>query len=190
MIRKLSAVLGLVAIFSTAAANAESGFYAGGGVGSAGVELDFAGSGFNLPNFDEDDFAWKVMAGFNADLPVFNVGAEIGYVDFGGPSADILGVDVDLDSTGVNAFGVAGFDLGPIGVFGKLGLVSWDLEATIAAQGVPTERVTDDGTDLAYGIGARFGLGSLEVRGEYEIYDIEDTEDVGMFSASLVFYFN
>jgi len=35
----------------------------------------------------------------------------------------------------------------------------------------------------------KFGVGSLEVRGEYEIYDIEDSEDVAMLSVGLVWRF-
>ena len=130
------------------------------------------------------------MAGYSFDLIAFDLGVEAGYVDFGQPSADVLGVDVEFDTTGFNLFGVAGFDIGPVGVFAKLGYVSWDIEATIAAQGLPPESVSDDGSDLAYGAGVRFGLGALEVRGEFEVYDIDDTEDVSMVSASLVYHFN
>ena len=187
---RIKLVFAVLTAFSAAAANADSGFYAGGGVGNAGVEVDFTDAGFNIPEFDEDEFAWKVMAGYNLELVTFDVGVELGYVNFGKPSADILGVDVDFDTTGIHAFGIAGFDVGPLGVYGKLGLVSWDIEATIEAQGLPAESLTDDGTDLAFGAGVRFGIGALEVRGEYEVYDIEDTERVGMASASLVYYFN
>lgn len=190
MIRKFSVPVVFLTLGFVSAANADSGFYAGGGVGNAGVEVDFDTNAFNAPNFDENEFAWKVMAGYNLELITFDVGVELGYVNFGEPSADLLGVDVDFESTGIQAFGVAGFDLGPVGVYGKLGLVSWDIEATIEAQGLGSDRVSDDGTDIAYGVGLKFGLGPLEIRGEYEVYDIEDTENVNMASASLVYYFN
>jgi hypothetical protein len=190
MIRKFSVLLGVFAIFSTAAANADSGFYAGGGVGNAGVKLDFLDAGFDLPDFDEDDFAWKVMAGYNFDIIAFDLGVEAGYVDFGQPAADVLGVGLAFETTGFNLSGVAGFDLGPLGVFAKLGYVSWDIKATLEAQGLPPESVTDDGSDLTYGAGVRFGIGALEVRGEYEIYEIDETDDMSMASVSLVYYFN
>ena len=164
---------------------ADSGLYVGGSVGSAGIELDFVESGFDLPEFDEDDFAWKVFGGYNVDLIAFDVGVEAGYVDFGQPSASIFGVDLELDPTGFTVFGVAGFDLGPVGVFGKLGYVAWDLEATV--DGVS---VDDDGSDLAYGAGLRFNVGSIEIRGEYEVYDVDDTDRVGMASAGIVYFFN
>lgn len=196
MTRKLRVLIGVFALFVVtpfSAAMADSGLYVGGGVGNAGIELDFQDAGFNLPDFDEDDFAWKVMAGYNLDLLTFDLGVELAYVDFGQPSGDIpVLVDVfnvELDTTAIALFGVAGFDLGPVGVFGKLGYVSWDLDATISAVGIAPDSFSDDGSDLAYGAGVRFNLGSLEVRGEYEIFDVEDT-DISMVSASLVYHFD
>ena len=79
--------------------------------------------------------------------------------------------------------------MGPLNVFGKLGYVSWDVEATVSAVGVPSESVEDDGSDVAYGVGVRFGLGSIEARGEYEIFDFDETE-IEMVSVSLAFYFD
>jgi hypothetical protein len=35
----------------------------------------------------------------------------------------------------------------------------------------------------------RFNLGSVEIRGEYEIYDISDVEDVTMLSVGLAYRF-
>ena len=45
------------------------------------------------------------------------------------------------------------------------------------------------GSDPAYGVGLRFTLGSIEIRGEYEVFDIEDADDVYMASAGLVWRF-
>ena len=170
-------------LLMSAESKADSGFYIGGSVGTAAVELD-TGDPVNPVIFDEDDFAWKAFGGYNFDLPILNLGIEGGYVDFGGPSADIGGILFAVDSDGFDAFGVLGIDLGPIGVFAKVGVIAWDAEASI--DGVTD---TDDGTDPAYGIGAKIGLGSLAFRLEYELFDIEDTEDVTMISAGLVWTF-
>ncbi len=167
----------------SAESKADSGLYIGGSVGIAGVEID-TGTPVNPVIFDEDDFAWKVFAGYNFDLPILNLGIEAGYVDFGGPSADIGGILFAVDSDGFDAFGVLGIDLGPIGVFAKAGVIAWDAEVSI--DGVTD---TDDGTDPAYGIGVKIALGSLALRVEYELFDIEDTEDISMISAGLVWTF-
>ncbi len=188
MINTLRAALIACALLAFGAASAaETGFYIGGNVGNAGVELDFADEGFDLPDFDEDDFAWKVFGGYNFGLagPI-DLGIEGGYVDFGAPSGTVLDVPVEIDPTGWNIFGVGGFELGPVGVFAKLGYVAWDIEAAVADVNVGS----DDGSDLAWGVGARFNLASIEVRGEYESYDIEDADRVDMISVGIAFYFD
>jgi hypothetical protein len=38
-------------------------------------------------------------------------------------------------------------------------------------------------------VGLRFNLGSFEIRGEYEIFDISDAEDVTLLSAGIVVRF-
>jgi len=170
-------------LLMSAESKADSGLYIGGSVGTAGVEID-AGTPVNPVLFDEDDFAWKAFAGYNFDLPILNFGIEGGYVDLGGPSADIGGSLIEVDSDGYDVFGVLGIDLGPIGIFAKAGVIAWDAEFSI--DGVTG---TDDGTDAAYGVGAKISLGSLAFRVEYELFDIEDTENVGMISAGLVWTF-
>lgn len=167
---------------------AESGFYLGGSIGSAAVEADIDGA-IGLPQpppvFDEDDFGWKVFAGYNFALgEVFMLGLEGGYTDLGKPSADILNTPISVSPTAMNLYGTAGFDLGPINLFAKYGVVNWDVEAFI-----DDIRVSDDGSDPAYGVGLRFNLGSVEIRGEYEIFDISDAEDVTMLSVGLAYRF-
>src|SRR5690606_8616130 len=103
----------------------------------------------------------------------------------GAPSVGEAATEIEVDVTGWDLFGLAGIELGPIGVFAKAGMISWDADTTlgeIATGG-------DDGTDPAYGIGARFTLGSLEIRGEYEYFDIDSAEEVYMLSAGVAFAF-
>ena len=167
---------------------ADGGLYFGGGVGTAAVEAVIDDGGVILPSppptFDEDDLGWKVMGGYNFALAGFSLGLEGSYVNLGAPSMDIATIPVEVESTALAGFGTAGVDFGPLGVFGKLGMVAWDADAVIDGIGV-----SDDGTDPAYGIGARLYLGSFEFRGEYEIFDIEDTEDVTLVSLGLVWRF-
>jgi hypothetical protein len=171
-------------LLATAESRADSGFYIGGSVGQAGIELDDSDPVQPI-DFDEDDFAWKGFAGYNFDLAVVELGLEVGYVNLGNPSADVLGSSVEIETDGLDAFGVIGVALGPIGVFGKYGVISWDAEGTI--DGLPA--FDEDGSDPAYGLGAKFGLGSLDIRIEYEVFDIEDADDVSMISAGLVWTF-
>ena len=170
-------------ILFSAESEAETGFYVGGNIGQAAIEIDVADQ-VQIFAFDEEDFAWKAYGGFNFGLVVLDLAVEAGYVNLGGPSGNILGSQLAVDVDGFDAFGVIGFNFGPLGVFAKAGMISWDAEASI--DGLST---SDDGTDLAYGIGVKFGLSSLDIRAEYELFDIDDTEDVSMISVGIVWSF-
>jgi hypothetical protein len=167
-----------------APAESQAGGYIGGSVGQAYIEVD-AGTPIVPQTFDENDFGFKAFAGYEFSLTAITLGVEVDYVDFGAPSGDVAGTQFEVEVDGIAGFGIAGFDLGPLGIYAKYGLISWD--ASISIDGF--DAGSDDGTDPAYGVGVKFGLGSLQVRGEYEIYDIEDSEDVAMLSVGLVWRF-
>jgi len=152
---------------TVASAGADSGFYIGGGVGDASVDID---------DFDESDSAYKIFGGYNIGfIPLVDFAVEASYVDFGNPGNSSANVEI----TGINAFGLAGLSFGPFGVFAKAGMMDWDVDSSGGS---------DSGTDPAYGVGARFSLGSFAVRAEYELYDV-DRADVEMLSVSAVFTF-
>jgi hypothetical protein len=191
MLQKYNVLKGLAA---TAAASvlllsgpalADSGLYVGGSVGNTTLEADFVDpiGGGNL-TLDENDFSWKVFGGYMFDLPVVNLGVEAGYRDLGGPSATLAAETYGIEATAWDAYGVAGFDLGPVNVFGKLGFVSWDADLTAAGFDG-----SDDGTDTAYGVGASISLGSFALRAEYEMFDVSEVQDLYMLSAGFVYTF-
>lgn len=181
----LSATAALLASFMVIApAESQAGGYFGGSVGQAYIEVD-AGTPTVPATFDESDFGFKAFVGYEFELTTLTLGVELDYVDFGAPSGDVVGSQFEVEANGIAGFGTAGFDLGPLGIYGKLGLISWD--ASFSVDGF--DAGSDDGNDTAYGVGVKFGLGTLEVRGEYEIYDIEDSEDVAMLSVGLVWRF-
>lgn len=176
-----AALMASALMFAPAETKAE--VYLGASIGQAGVELDVPA--VQPLAFDENDFAWKAFVGYQWQLTAISLGVEGGYVDLGAPSGDVLGSRIEVDSDGFDAFGTLGFNLGPVGVFAKYGVIAWDASASI--DGI--DAGSDDGTDPAYGIGAKIGLGSLDIRAEYEIFDIEDTDDVTMISVGLVWSF-
>lgn len=188
--RLLACGLVVAAASVAAPAHADSGFFIGGSAGGATLEAEFDPTSLpGLPSsFDEDDTAWKLFAGYKLDLPLITLGVEGGYVNFGQPDLLVAGsggpIGIEVETTGLNVWGTAGVELGPLDLYGKLGMISWDIEAGIDGFG----SVEDDGTDPAYGVGLSFGLGSLELRGEYEIYDFDDA-DYEMLSVGIAFRF-
>jgi outer membrane immunogenic protein len=183
----IASLLGLAVLSLSPAAFAESGPFIGASVGTATVSADVPDPidpGFADINFDEDDFAWKVYGGYAWDLPILDLGVELGYFDLGSPSADVVGEKVGISVSGYSAFALAGVNLGPVGLFIKGGIASWDANLLIADL-----RGSDSGSDPAYGIGLRLTFGSLEVRGEYENFDIADADDVYMATLGLAWRF-
>ena len=181
----LGAIALAAALAAPQAAEADDGFYIGIGAGGATLEADLGPSAFpSLPSeIDEDDSAIKVFGGYNWDLPVVTLGVEAAYADFGEPDIDIAGDLLLIDTTALKLWGTAAINVGPVDVFGKLGTIMWDSEAEFLGSSDST-----DGSDMGYGVGARFAIGSLEVRGEYEIYDL-DGADLSMLSLGVAYRF-
>jgi len=181
----LSVALTLMASFvAFVPAESQAGGYIGGSVGQSYIEFN-AGTPSVPEEFDENDFGWKAIVGYEFELAAISLGLEANYVEFGAPSGDVMGSQVEVDADGFAGFGTVGFNIGPVGVFAKAGLISWD--ASISIDGF--DDGSDDGSDPAYGIGAKLGLGPVDIRAEYELYDIEDSEDVAMVSVGLVWRF-
>jgi len=176
-----------VGLASVGDARAESGFYLGGSVGDATISADVPdGKLGDTFKFDESDFGWKAFGGYNFDVAFMDFAIEGGYVDLGSPSGTSpLGSTLGIDVAGWDAFALAGFKLGPVGLFAKAGMISWDADSTF--DGV--DAGGDSGSDPAYGVGARFILGGFEIRGEYEMFDISDAQDVYMLSLGVAFKF-
>jgi hypothetical protein len=154
--------LTLVFLLATAPAMAvESGFYIGGSLGGATTEVTEGGD-----TFDEGDTAWKLFAGYHF-LQFFAV--EAAYRDLGSPDDTIQGSDVKVSPTALDAAGLAGIPLGPVYLFGKLGVVWWDADVT-----VDDVKVSDDGTDYEVGIGVSADIAKIQLRGEIEYMDAAD----------------
>lgn len=93
------------------------------------------------------------------------------------------------------ALGLARPDFGFFGVFAKAGLTAWDAGGRSSSLGGIADDLGDDGFDPAYGIGARLTFWSIEVRAEYEYFDIDldgpggAGADLSMFSLGAAWTF-
>lgn len=172
--RKTLFMMALLACGSTAMA-ADNGIYVGGSLGQANVEIDEGPI-----DIDGDDTGFKVIAGIR---PLDWLGVEANYVNFGEVEDDGL----ELDADGISAFAVGFLAVGPVDLFAKGGLVSWD--SSVGLDGVSGDLRSDDGTDLAYGVGAQFRVWSLSLRAEYEVFDVDDVDDLNMISVGFTFTF-
>jgi len=173
----LLAALFLLAAPATAADN---GIYLGAGVGLSNVTIDDADS---LPDFDEDDTGFKIIAGIR---PLDWLGAELNYIDFGTPAGNADGSRVETEATALAAFAVAFLELPLVDLFGKLGVVRWDARASAPDFGLAAD---DSGTDLAWGLGVQARLLSLGLRLEYERFEVSSFDETSFLSLSVTYTF-
>jgi hypothetical protein len=169
---------------TTIACLAFTGVHAGGYVGAAAGQ----GSTQIQPDptftaFDGSGTAYKVLGGWRV-IKFFGIEAD--YRDFGTQEDEILGQGVQVETTALDLFAVGVIPIGSWELFGKAGYSRWDAE--ISAVGVPGG-VSDDGTDIAYGVGVAYTFSKVGLRLEYEEFDVEDVDQVNMFSFGFDFRF-
>lgn len=170
-----SIVVSVAALLGASVASAaDNGFYLGASVGDANVEIDEG-----LAQIDSNDTGFKVIAGFR---PLDWLAFEANYVNFGEPEQGQLESEAD----GFSGFVVGFLPIGPVDLFAKGGVVSWD--GSVSLKNGP-ELSKQDGTDLAYGVGAQFRLLSLSFRAEYELFDVDDVKDANMLSIGVTYTF-
>jgi OOP family OmpA-OmpF porin len=186
-------LLGLMVILVAAAVPAsavENGFYIGGSIGGSSLEVRDVDDELGDLRFSDGDTAYKLFAGFRF---LNFLAVEAGYVDLGDPS-DIVGevegspIELQIGVKGWDAFAVGLLPIGPVDLFAKVGVVSWDADIR-AAWADLTDSDSDSGNDAAYGIGVALRLGNVALRAEGEQFDIGDAEDVYLFSVGATFTF-
>ena len=158
---------------------ADNGFYLGGSIGQANLQIDdLTGGALPDDDFDADDTAFKLIAGIR---PLDWLAVEAAYVNFGEPKDEVLGFPLEAEGDGISAFAVGFLAVGPVDLFAKAGLIAWDSKIEGGA-------FDDDGSDLAYGVGAQFRVLGLSIRAEYEKFEISDV-DLDMVSIGLTYTF-
>lgn len=167
---------GLAAGFALGAAPtmaAGTGFYVGAGAGET------HGDGA----FDDQTNHWKLTGGYHFGwLPFLDLGAELSYVNTGELEGEVNGRSASLEVESVQAMGLAGLSVGPLGLYAKAGMADWDAERS----GGLGDR---SGTDPVYGVGARLGLFGLTGRLEYERIDADVIGDLDLVTAGVIYTF-
>jgi outer membrane immunogenic protein len=161
--------------------HAADGLYLGAGVGIATIkdEVDTSGS------FESDEGSYKAFVGWRFDvIPAIDLAVELAYTEFGKPTQNVGGQEVKYKLNGPSLAGLLIVPLGPVDLYGKLGMMDWSLDRTV---GAGTTR--SSGTDAFYGAGIGFYIWKIGFRAEYERFEIKDVERVDMFSLSALFQF-
>jgi OOP family OmpA-OmpF porin len=174
---------GALAFAMASAQAADEGFYVGVGTGQAQIKDN--PSELGGARFDETGTPYRVFGGYRLGaIPLLDFAAEIGYRDLGDAEGTVNGTAARYTIKGPDAAVLAIFPFLGFDIFGKVGVMQYDLDKTIAG-------ATTGGTGTApiYGAGVGFRFWRLGVRAEYERIDIDkvDTVDVGMVSVTFRF---
>jgi outer membrane immunogenic protein len=161
--------------------HAADGLYLGAGVGIATIKDEVNTSG----SFESDEGSYKAFVGWRFDvIPAIDLAVELAYTEFGKPTQNVGGQEVKYKLNGPSLAGLLIVPLGPVDLYGKAGVIDWDLDRTVGSS--TTNR---SGTDAFYGGGIGFYLGKIGFRAEYERFEIKDLDGVDMFSLSALFQF-
>jgi OOP family OmpA-OmpF porin len=159
-------VLGVPSLAMAQMKSADSGWYIGGNVGKADVDVT-----------GDDDMSFKILGGYQINR---NFAAEVGYTDFGKTSSG--GTEVKANAWEAVAVGI--LPIGDkFGIFGKAGFF-WG-----EAKGGGT---TDDSVELTYGVGVSYDFTKqFSIRGEWQKYtDVGNgATDIDVMSVGVVYRF-
>jgi hypothetical protein len=160
----------------------DEGLYLGAGWGSYNVQIDDVDDTDEaIQRIDDDDNAWKAFVGWRLN-PYFSF--ELAYVDFGEPGDQLEGSgtsgDYRLSLSGFQPAVYAGFPLGPVELFGKLGYYFYDVDLNVDLDDLTDDVFTSDTSEEAWSYG--FGAGitffdRLHAKLEYEKIDTDVIDD-------------
>jgi opacity protein-like surface antigen len=179
-----AASAGALASGSAVAQENDEGFYLGGGVGQFNLKLDDVDQTDEaIERLDDDDTAWKAFVGWRMN-PHFAL--ELAYVDFGGPSDRFetsgSSGDFSAEISGFEPSIVGTIPLGPVELFGKIGYLFYDVDASVDLDNGPGFDSSSSEQDLTYGggVGMTF-FQRLNARLEYQRIDSSVVDDADAF---------
>lgn len=151
--------------------------YGGAGIMSSSVD-NLHGTGFNI-----DNTSFKLLAGARFSL----LGAELDYYHLGSESRRFYFGGVNADARAFAAYAVGYLPLPILDFYGKVGLDRWQLSGSSASPAL--FQFSENGTRLAWGLGAQAHFGNLIGRLEYEHLNMASTDGARVVSLSVAFNF-
>lgn len=166
----LLAAGGLLAVsmpsFAEELPHQEPGVFIGGGAIYTRLNNDFSSQDFDTDDFDDDRMSWKAFAGYRF-TPIFSVEGQ--YIDFG----DAENKSARVEADGWTAALVADIPFKFIQPYAKAGALFWNTDAHLRGALADASKVSSDGTDFFWGVGARMDLSdNLDLRLEYERFEL------------------
>ena len=188
---KAKYLLGALAIATAAfalpaSAQSMSSVYIGGSLGQSDADVNCEGFAC-----DTKDTGWRIFGGYQFNR---HFSAELGYANLGKATVDFGGGDTfETEATAFDLSAVGAFPVGPVSIYGRLGLYRADIETSEPLFGINTE---ESSNGILFGAGVQWDFTkNLGLRGEWTRYDgleaCSDCEkvDVDVLSIGLLWRF-
>lgn len=159
----------------------ETGIYLGGGVGTSFINYTLESSNLDDVKFDDNNFAYKVFAGYRANN---FLSFEGGYRNTGKAEDKTNEYTISSTTKGWDIEAVGTLDLEILFAFAKAGAFFWNTENTFGQ-----EIFEENETGFLWGVGAGVKLGELAVRLEWESLGTTNPESLSMLTAGVTFGF-
>jgi hypothetical protein len=147
------------------------GFYIGGAIGKATVEVEDDQTG---QIFDAEDTGYKIIAGYRI---IDWVAVEVNYSDYGDPVDRFFGRNMTASYDGLSVSALGMLPLGQFDLFGRLGITRLESDFRIAGF---AGNLSDESTEPLIGLGAQFRpIPNLAIRLEAEgiLLDANNDDD-------------
>jgi OmpA-OmpF porin, OOP family len=153
------------------------GLYAGGALTQSKYDVD----GFGVSGIDDGDDGWKAILGYRFTS---RYGVEGSFIYFGQATAPATaaGGPFLAEARAIPAFGVGYLPLGPVELFGKIGLALVDAQGNVGAAEYDERSI-----EFAFGAGAQVRLNRFAIRAEYERFDTDAIGKLGLFSLGVTY---
>lgn len=144
------------------------GFYIGGGVGEATVELEDDDSAVD---FKGDDTGHKLIAGYRI---IDWVAVEANYANYGEARDTLFGFEFESDFKALSVSGLGMLPLGNFDLFGRLGVARVDGTFRAVRFNAST---SDESTQPIFGLGGQYRHDNLGFRVEWEAIELGFDDD-------------
>ncbi len=158
-----------------------TGIYLGGGVGTSFINHTLESTSFDDVKFDENNFAYKIYAGYRANK---FLSVEGGYRNTGKAEDKTNEYTISTTTKGWDVEAVGTFDLEILFLFAKAGAFFWNTENVFGQ-----EIYKENETGFLWGVGAGVKLGGLAVRLEWESLGTTNPESLSMITGGVTFGF-
>ncbi len=173
----------MVTAVAAGAAHADTGLYAGAGVGKARVsDIYHSGEIPGLAPFFHIDAAtsWRAVVGWR---PVKPFAVEANYIDLGSDTYHWNNGQVSFKARTMAAYaiGFVPLPLPNLELYGKVGLARWELNGK--EYFLPPR--SDQGTQFAWGGGMQVHYGRIDVRLEYDRLNIVQANEAYLYTLGM-----